>query len=715
VLRPTLLTILVLLAASPALATPSVDVPVLSADIDLDGVGSEEAWSQAGHLEGFSVYEPRTDVEARFQASARVFATAEALYFLIEVEAPDTELFAPLGPRDTNPGGDGLEIQIDPWGDGRRGYAFRVGGSGVLRDATVDDRGGSDTAWNSLFDAATHLGPSGWTAEVAIPFRSLRFNPANDGWRAHVTVENWKHQQRLSWAPIDRDSNTFLAQAGRLNNMAGKTPGRAVELHPELTSSWTSEGDEECAARASLGRLRGCGGQLGFGLGAKWGITPSLTADAVVNPDFSQVEADPGQLTLNNRFALFLSERRPFFLEGRDIFETPLGVVYTRSIGQPEIATKTTGRAGGWRIGLLAARDGRAPGSLLDDALSTPQGTTATTSVMRLQRDVGEGAVGGFLIHKDLGGDAFNLVQGADLDGHLSNRLFGDLSAFTSQSRDHEGVRKSGVAARGKLTWRSDSFRLQAQTEHVSEAFRSEAGFIPRTGFNRAYTKADWYYRSEGNVARFVSPGIWLDHYLGDASGNLEERTVGANTYWEFGGRTWLFGFLSQTEQRTDQGLRAERFGELSTGTSYLGWLSVEGGLNLGRVLIRDGDLLDGRDPYLGAQSSPFASLTLRPTSSLRVAVDWRNRVLYERFGGRRLASQPIWRGELEYFLVRDASLRHVFQYFERDERMTNSALLTWRPIPGALLFLGYREETPLASGPAIRTVFVKAANVLSF
>lgn len=707
--------LLSLLGSAAALAAPAVMVPGTTERIVLDGIDAETVWVDAAVLDGFTVYEPRTDVPPRFSVGARVLTTDDALFFHIKVNVPERDTFAPLGARDTNPSADYVEIQLDPWGDGRRGYRFRVSAAGVLHDMTTDDLGGSDSAWNSLFDAATHIGPEAWTAEIRIPFRSLRFDPNNDTWGAHVIASSWRHQQTLSWAPVDRDSNAFLAQAGRLGGLGTKTPGRAVEVLPELTASWRSGADGDCALRPSLGRVRACGGQLAFGLAGKWGLTPSLTADAVVNPDFSHVEADPGQLTLNNRFALFLSERRPFFLEGRDVFENPLGVVYTRSIGRPELAVKTTGRAGAWQVGVLAARDGAPPGSVIDGALSTPDGQPAHTSVLRLQRDIGRGAVGGYLIHKDLGDDAFNIVQGADVEGHLTGRLYGDLSAFTSQSRDHDERRRSGVAARGKLTWQSDSFRLQTLGERVSDDFRSEAGFIPRTGFTRGYTKADWYYRSEGPWARFVSPGIWVDHYLADGSGRIEERTVGANTYWEFGGRSWVFAYLTQTEQLVDGELRAERFAELSAGTSRLRWLSVDAGMTVARVLIRDPEILGASDPFLGAQLGPSASLSLRPTTSLEITGSWRNRVFFDELGGEQLASQPLWRGQLEYFLVRDASLRHIFEYRQRDELVTNSALITWRPVPGALLFLGYREETPLREGESIRTVFVKASNVLAF
>ena len=190
--------------------------------------------------------------------------------------------------------------------------------------------------------------------------------------------------------------------------MAGREPGRALELLPSATLDWGRErGDTvDCSLSATPGSFDMCGGQLSYSLGAKWGITSSLTLDAVFNPDFSQIEADPAQLTVNNRFALYLDEKRPFFMEAKDIFASPLNVVYTRSIGQPDVALKLSGTTGGVRVGLLMASDPTPPDSVIDANFSPSESehsdVRTLTAVGRAQMDMGEGVTAGaFVVERD--------------------------------------------------------------------------------------------------------------------------------------------------------------------------------------------------------------------------------------------------------------------------------------------------------------------------
>ncbi|MBT6431562.1 MAG: hypothetical protein HOK28_00620, partial [Deltaproteobacteria bacterium] len=680
------LLLLLFLFPSGALAeTPAIDVGSTTHEVVLDGVPNEKAWVDSTLLEGFTVFQPNTGIEKKFNARARVVIGLSKLYFFIEIDNGGADVFAPLASRDSSPG-DSISVQIDPFGTGRRGYEFSVNAAGVLSDGRLRASGGYDGAWDSLFDAAVKHTERGWSAEMAVPFQSLRFDPKQAMWLSHIQAYSWAHQQGLSWAPIDRDKNNWLNQAGRISGFGGQEPGRDIELLPTVTTSWIEEEGEKpsCNYGADPGSVEICGAELEYGLGLKWGITSSLTFDAVFNPDFSQVEADPGILDLNSRFSIRLDERRPFFLEGADIFDTDFEVFYSRTIVQPEAAMKLTGKAGGFRLGVLSAID------------PMEDGGYAMTEVGRVQADLGTDAtVGLIVVERDevVEGEHLlsNTVVGLDGQAYLMNRLNLEGELFMAALHEQGGSsnhRALDLAAKARAVWKTDDYRIQTRYRHVGEEFRSDAGFIPRTGYHEGFVKLDGYYRSDSAWARTVSPGLWTRYNVSE-DGTLEDRVFGMNTYWSFGHRIWTFvkyehnGELVRHED--DDGiLLGSAWMEASDmtwdfGIDTLAWIGFRGGISLGQTPIRDSDLwsVAGRNsPFLGFFYSPSAELTLRPTLAIRLKVKYNHAMFLDGPQGELLGAQPRLRGELQVFINRDFNIRHITQWTDYNQELTNDMLL---------------------------------------
>ena len=704
---------------------PELEVHKTTQAVELDGLMLESDWAESKLLSGFSVFEPNTGIKQHFDATARIMMGNDALYFFVEVQSRGSEIFAPFSTRDQSLG-DWVSIRLDPFGTGRRGYEFTVNAAGVLADARLRAGGDSDRAWDSLFDAAVQMLDDGWTAEIRIPFQSLRFDPTQSLWIAHIFAKSWANQQTISWAPIDRNQNNWLAQGGRLNGFGGQEPGRDFELLPTVTTRWAQEEGvvPECNHDADLGSFKVCGADIEYGLGLKWGITSSLTFDAVFNPDFSQVEADPGILDLNSRFSIRLDERRPFFLEGADIFDTDFEVFYSRTIVQPEAALKLTGKAGGLRIGVLSAVDP------LED------GGYGMTEVARVQADVAkEATLGMILVQRDDVVDGnhtlSNTVFGLDGQAHLSKQLSVEGEAFVSG----HGVKadpsaQSDLSFAGKLkgVWKTDEYRIQARYRGVGETFDSEAGFIPRQGFHEGFVKLDGYYRSDNPWARTVSPGLWVRYNIGSDNA-LEDRVIGMNTYWQFGHRVWSFMKLEHNgelvEHRDDddvllgtQWMEATEF-YLSVGSSTWRWVSMKTGIGLGQTPIRDSDLWAdaGRDePFLGWYYAPNAEIELRPTSYMRIELDYAHSMFFDGPHGALLGDQPRLRGEFQVFFNRDWNLRHISQWTGSNQQVTNDTLLSYTPMPGTVVFAGYRQTDSLDnSEPVERSVFFKGSLLFDF
>lgn len=712
------------LCASVAHGEPlSVAVPSTQEECHLDGVGDEPFWRSAPVLSDFSVVSPKTGIDAAFSAEARVIIGETAVYFLVTVDNAQKEVFAPLSGRDQH-NGDRIDIQLDPFGTGRRGYVFSVNAAGVLSDARVVPQGYPDYAWDSLFDAATVITATGWAAEFAIPFQSLRFDPKGTMWLAHVWVDGWAHQQTITWAPIDRNQSNWLSQGGHLHGFGNQTPGRDVELLPTVTTSWAqAEGvSPPCDFGAGLGDFEICGAQLDYGLGLKWGVTPSLTFDAVFNPDFSQIEADPGILDLNARFSIRLDERRPFFLEGADIFDTDFEIFYSRTIQQPEAAMKLSGKAGAFRVGILTALD---PGD--DDDYNV-------TQVARIQADVGDDATVGFMLvdreHWAKGKHLVsNMVMGLDGQAYFMKRLnlegelfMATLSETTENAANHRTVDMAGKA---RAVWKTDDYRVQASYRMVGEAFESRAGFIPRRGFHEAFAKLDGYYRSESPWARTVSPGVWARYNVGQG-GEIEDRIFGMNTYWQFGNRVWSYfefghnGELVLLDESSEEStwMEASRL-SWYWGSGTLQWLRVKTGMSAGQTPIRDSELYvkaGNSQPFLGWFYSPMAEFTLRPANFLSLRASYRHSMFLDGPSGLLLGSQPVVRGEVQGFLNRDMSVRHIVQWTDHNTRLINDFLFSYTPVPGTVVYAGYRQTDNLeGTEPVDRAVFFKGSILLDF
>ena len=733
-------TLLAPLTLRPA---PSIALPYHDDDaVRLDGLPTEPMWRDAVPLDGFTTYEPRDDIPARFAARGLAVRTAEALYIYVRVDVGRAELFANLDVRDTPPSGDYVEVQLDPFGTSRRAFHFGVGAAGLLYDAIVDNVGNRDPAWDTLFDARTHQAEDHWSVELRIPFQSLRFPPGRDRWRMHVFAHNWRHQQALSWAPIERDVNNRLTLMGRAGGFENAKPGRAIELLPSLTGSWDDAEVGRCDLGWQEGRARVCGVRLQPGLSGKWAITPSMSLDAVLNPDFSQVEADASLLTVNNRFALRLQERRPFFIEGLDLYDTPFQIVYTRAIGEPLAAAKLAGTAGGWRTGALIAWDRAPPSSINDDGFS-PTGDAAVergldevgalgalTGLVRLQRDLGKRAsVGALAAHKSFldppGGAAaardhlaWNTVGGVDARANPTARVRTRAAFFGSTSSDLAGNERSGLAGHAFGELREDAWRVQSRYEVISDGFRSEPGFIPRRGFHNFFQKLDGYYRSENDWGRLISPGLGFEGWLFE-DGRWWERQLLVNTFWLFGNRVYVFPAFFWTGERvfpvggsrTDSVWLDGKWGTFDVAVRTWRAFELTAKFDAGDTFVRDPGLLDGAAPFVARTVSGQAGLLLRPSTWMSVDTTWRHRLIWDRQDGSRIASQPIVRSKWQVFLNRDLRVRYIGEWRGSTDRLFNDLLLAYNPFPGTVLFLGYREVSAL--GPwrtDERAVFAKAS-----
>ena len=387
--------------------------------ITVDGALDEPAWAAAAAIELAYEWFPGDNAVPPVETTAYVTFDQANLFIGVRAADPRPEqIRAHLMDRDqvdTLVLDDYVLVLLDTFDDQRRYFQFRVNPLGVQADALNSEVDRSeDWSWDMIWESRGRITGAGYEVEIALPFKQLRFpNVAGrQTWGIDVGRSYPRSSRhRMNAAGRDRNQACWVCQFPKITGIEGVAPGRNLELDPTLTAARTDALDAFPNGELVAGEE-----ETDAGLTVRWGITPNLTMTGTVNPDFSQVEADVAQLDLNERFALFFPEKRPFFLEGVDFFNVVNRVVFTRTLVDPDWGLKLTGKRGRDGLGVFAAED--AVNSLLfpsnQGSRSTLLRQSVTSTVLRYRRDVGGASSFGLLYTGREGGDYRNRVYGFD-------------------------------------------------------------------------------------------------------------------------------------------------------------------------------------------------------------------------------------------------------------------------------------------------------------
>jgi hypothetical protein len=414
----------------PAEKANPVRIPKLEKAPVIDGKLDDEVWKQAVVLKDFYQRSPGDNTEPSKATEVMVAYDPKFLYFAFKCYDEPDKVRATVAKRDNVFGEDNVRVYLDTFNDQRRAYILGFNPFGIQQDAILTAGQGEDYNFDIVMDSKGVMTPDGWTVEVAIPFKSLRYTAGKDKlWGIHVFRNIDRFNDEIdSWMPNDRDNASFLSQAGHITGLDGIITQRQLEITPSLTVS--SQGQrlrtfplatlESNPFLTDPGHFAQRPIEFDPGVTVKLGITPTVTLDAAVNPDFAQVEADSPVVLANQRFPIFFPEKRPFFLEGIDYFQTPMNAVHTRTIIDPDVAVKLTGKMGKNTFGFMVASD-NAPGDFSDQDRRDPTSVersgkffdaNSLVGVMRLKRNIGKESSIGLLAttynfidrHNHLGG-----------------------------------------------------------------------------------------------------------------------------------------------------------------------------------------------------------------------------------------------------------------------------------------------------------------------
>jgi hypothetical protein len=530
----------VCLACAPLAAIASIpDLPRTDDKITIDGVMDEAAWAHAIAIPIDIETQPGENTPAPVDTVAYLLENGESLYIAFDArDAEPHKIRAFLRDRDSAWNDDFVGIVIDTYGDERRAFEFFANPLGVQMDLTNDDvNKNEDDSWDAIWDSAGTIGDDGYIVEIEIPLNQLRFPSVDDRQTWGLDLLRFyprDHRYRLSSNPLDRNVNCYLCQLQKVQGLEGVEPGRDLEIVPTLTASQVSTTDDP-----GVEPLRSGDADAEAGVSVRWGITPDLTANLAINPDFSQVEADAAQLDVNNQFALFFPEKRPFFLEGADYFSTPIQAVFTRTVADPSVGTKLTGKRGKNTFGVFVAQDEITnlifPGATGSDSESLALENTAL--VGRYARSFGEASTVGALVTSRSGDGYDNTVGGLDLRWKITDQHSIQAQYLRSDTRYPDDVAADfdqplgsfdGHALEARYDYDSRNWFAYLRHGERSRGFRADSGFVPRVdvaqqivGLGRVWhgNERTWYTRLQLN-------GDWdIAH---DDDGRLLEREVEA-------------------------------------------------------------------------------------------------------------------------------------------------------------------------------------------
>jgi hypothetical protein len=498
-----------LLAAVPAFAQEATRVPHIEGEIVIDGSLDDAAWAQATPIElGYEI-SPGDNTPAPVRTTMRMATTRDALYLSFHALEPDpSKIRAHLTDRDGAFNDDFVGVMLDTFDDHRRNYEFFVNPLGVQMDLIREEAtGNEDDSWDGLWTSAGRITADGFDVEIRIPFSTLRFRDTDGARRWGVIAfrnypRNIRHQ--LANVVVPRGGNCLLCHAAKIEGMEGVQQGRNIEVVPTLTIT-----DAQSRDRRD-GEWHGDGVQIEPGVDVSWAPSPNLTLNATINPDFSQVESDQAQLDLTSNFALYFPEKRPFFMEGADYFNTPFQVLYTRQIADPDYGLRATGRTGSGAYGAFVARDSitqlLVPGVLGSDfdVLEQP----ADVLVARYRHDLDAHTSIGLVTTARHGDGYRNDVAGVDgrwqRGAHTVAAQLLRSDSLYPVALGFDDSAPAGNAWRAAYDYESRNWFASTWFENVDPGFRADLGFIGQVGYDKGLAGGgyNWFFDKGSKITR---------------------------------------------------------------------------------------------------------------------------------------------------------------------------------------------------------------------
>ena len=698
---------------------PEIHITRATGPILVDGDLSDPGWQGATKIEKFFETNPGDNVEPKVRTVAYLAYDDQALYAAFEFFDPDpSKIRAPYGDRDDVPSyTDYGGIILDTRNDHRTGLLLLANPHGIQYDSITDDTtGNEDSSPDFFWDSATKITSTGWILEMRVPFSSLRYPKGDPQTWGILLYRNYPRDFRYQMfsATLPRGTNCFICRSNVLTGLEHLPPAGHLVVAPYATLKQDSVPREELGSPLVQKPIRG-----NAGVDVKWTPNQNNAVDATVNPDFSQIESDVAQIAVNQRFALFYPEKRPFFLEDLELFSTPIKAVYSRSITSPRWGLRATGKFDSNQYTAFVAED-RGGGSVI---IPGPNGSTfadqdfsSFVGMARLRHDFGKSFASFLLTDREVEGGGYNRVLGPDFQWRAGEKdtVTGQLLFSDTVTPDRPDLSDQWTGQRlqshaGDI-WYSHNDRHWDwfdEYKDYGDGFRADDGFVPQVGFRENYFETGYtVYPTQFPISRLRT--FLIADYQAEPDGSLISREIspgfGMDGLWN------SFTRIRFASDRVRAGTTTFPRNQLVYQTQFSPnrWIS--------QIVIQGnvGEQIDFDNARPGTGADVNVQAVLRPTFHLALGlVAERSFVdvdVHDGRGSQRLFTADIARLKAVYTFTARSFFRLIGQYVatrrdpslytspvaSKDGDFTASALFAYKLNWQSVMYLGYGDQRAL-------------------
>ena len=692
-----------LLTSIPAFAQtapprPSIAIERVATPPKLEDFAGGEAPPNAGtRITNFLQREPNDLTPSTEETVAYLSYDSDNLYAVFVARTKDTSrIRARMARRESIFEDDHVGLFLDTFNDKQRAYMFFTTPLGLQGDGITTEGQNDDMSFDAVWQSRGMRTSFGYVAMFAIPFKSLRF-PAGSSpqtWGIGLSRSIPAADEISFWPDITRRINGFAGQLAQATGIEGVSPGRNIQLIPY--------GNFAAARFLDRNNVRFDDDREGrAGIDAKVVARDAITFDFTLNPDFSQVESDEPQVTANQRFEVFFPERRPFFIENANYFQTPFTLFFSRRIRDPQFGTRATGKIGDWAVGGLFADD-RAQGQTLDPA-DPFFGDRVFNFVGRARREfANQSSVGALVTSRDFGSSS-NRVGAVDARIRLKSQWFFDGQAAFGDTTSLTGQQLQDTAYSASLSKNTRKLSYSLFYQDVGPDFRTQLGFVPRTNIRQMQQFVSYRWRPVKGPFRAFGPNSFFQATW-DHEGTLEDWLIRFPFEFVFRRQTSLFIRRAEGMTRFLGTEFREHENFVTFSTSAVSWVSA--GFVLGAGTRPNFFPPQGVAPFIADYRDIQLFATFRPMSNLVLDETYIFSHLNAREGSGhagRVFDNHIIRSRVNYQFTREFSARVILDYngiwanqslvaLDQDRRFTADVLLTYLLNPGTAVYIGYTD-----------------------
>jgi hypothetical protein len=660
----------------------SVDIPKLTVPPKIDGILDNPLWeNQALKIDDFLQFAPKEKGIPTQKTVVYIGYDHKNLYVAFQCYDSEPEkIRASITNRDSIIDDDWVAVFIDTFNEKRRAFTFIINPLGVQLDCIRMEEGGNETmdeSWDTVFDSDGDIDGKGYTVEMAIPFKSIRFPDEEvKVWNLFLGRSIARNGEIITWPGLSREIPGLISQGQIVVIRDDVEKGKNFELMPIFTSLKTKDAAIDPQP----------------GLNFKWGMSSDLTMDLTLNPDFSHIEADAPQIDVNQRFALYYNEKRPFFLEGMEIFQFPddgLDIVYTRRIVDPAGGAKLSGKIGRFTYGLLSAYDVNPTENLWEVSGSGEhRQDKALFNIFRMKTDVfNQSYIGLCLTDKEIDG-SFNRVVAVDGQLRFNDKYFITFQASGSKTKFSDKETNVVPALYSQFMYLSKYAGGGVWWKSIHPDFEASSGFVNRVdyksygvfSFLNAYPQKQYL----NQLRLSLSAGI-RDSYFEDI---VQNKWIRTNLQFRFTEFNQLY-ITYMNEMERYEGI-----------DFYKNWVRIEGENNLiswmpfglyfqtGNSIFYDPD-----DPFMGWSNTYGVYVQFKPNKRLRVGMEFNKQTFWKKWGGELMFDFNVVRQRITYQISKALSLRAIMDYNHFDKEIYGSFLVSYILKPGTVFFLGIDND----------------------